>query len=115
MVEKSRDLYRRRDAVADLERLAEQNVGAETLEIRLRGREMAVVEARPPEDAEGDAVIRLQDVAAELPTPGGAEIILVGVAPAVEFAAEGRARLHHPAEISRNGGRPGIAEGRLKD
>src|ERR1041384_5802679 len=115
VVEHHRYLVDRIDAVAELESLAEQHVGAEALAVRSTGPELAIIEARPEEDAEGEAVIRQQDVADQLPCPGRAEIILIGVFAGIELGAERAARLQRPSDVGGEAGDPGIADRRRED
>src|SRR5207245_11247481 len=99
MVDKRRDLPDGIDPVAQFEGFAKQQMRAEIFAVGLVADDLAVIQAATEEDAAGDAVARLEDVAAKLPGPGGAEVKLVGVVRGVGLDTEGGAGLNRPAQI----------------
>src|SRR5439155_25839758 len=85
VIDKRRYLDDRIDPVAQLQLLAEQNVGAEALPVGLRGDDLAVIGGAAEENPGAEPVTGLEDVVRQHPTPLCAEIELVGVMAAVDL------------------------------
>src|SRR5207244_12607349 len=105
----------RRDPIAELQRLAKQDVRAKAFPVGFGADDFAVVDGTAEKDASSEAVAKLKDVVRQHPGPGRPKIELVRVMATVDLAAEGWARLHHPAQIGRQAGGPGIGHRRWHD
>jgi hypothetical protein len=90
-------------------------MATERLAVRGRRPDTAVVETRPEEDAEREPVLRHQHIARQQPSPGRAEIGLIGRPGGVDHSAERRPRLRREAQIPRRVGRPRIGDRRRQD
>src|SRR5205823_8668518 len=110
VIDKRRDLPAGHEFIAKVQRLPEQHVRTEALAVGPGAADLAIVEARPEEVAEDNAVAGPKHVAGQPPRPVGADIRLICITRSVDLTANRWPRLHRPADPRRHRRGPGVAD-----